>query len=200
MNDLDTYRGFDVPTHRSDVIPDIRQDTFDKELADAYDTFDREPGIDTDRDSITAKTKDRGSKVAFGKTLGKQSGENVRAWTDRVKVAHVDVLGRMLPGYGIIETINKDGICVRTYVFGSTLGLGVLSTNYTGESFMYFVERGQTPMGFITCSGYNTRYSLRLAVREAYRLARLALQRGTFKRCFKGQYVRGTGNVRRVVD
>ena len=196
MNDLDTYRRFDVPAYRSDVVPD----TFDKELAAAYDTFDREPGIDTDRNSITAKTKDRGSKVAFGKTLGKQSGENVRAWTDRVKVAHVDVLGRMLPGYGIIETINKDGICVRTYVFGSVLGLGVLSTNYTGESFMYFVERGQTPMGFITCSGYNTRYSLRLAVREAYRLARLALQRGVFKRCFKGQYVRGTGNVRRVVD
>ena len=36
MNDLDTYRGFDVPAHRSDVIPDIRQDTFDKELAVAY--------------------------------------------------------------------------------------------------------------------------------------------------------------------
>lgn len=32
MNDLDTYRGFDVPAHRSDVIPDIRQDTFDNLL------------------------------------------------------------------------------------------------------------------------------------------------------------------------
>lgn len=137
---------------------------------------------------------------SFGKTLAKLGTESIPDWRDRVGMAHESVLGRILPAYEILETLCLDRKTVKTFIYGSTLGLGVLSTNYTGESFMYFVEKGQTPMGFITCSGYNTRYSLRLAVREAYRLARLALQRGTFKRCFKGQYVRGTGNVRRVVD
>ena len=135
---------------------------------------------------------------SFGKTLAKLGTESIPDWRDRVGMAHESVLGRILPAYEILETLCLDGKTVKTFIYGSTLGLGVLSTNYTGESFMYFVEKGRSPMGFQTCSNFTNRFALNLAVREAYRLARLALQRGVFDRCYKSQYIRGAGQIRRV--
>lgn len=142
----------------------------------------------------TSLTEELGTRLAY------KGGESVSEWKDRVKMAHESALGRVLPHYQIIETLQKERKSVMTFIYGGSLGIGVLTTNFTGESFMYFVEQTRTPMKFLTCSSFQNRFSLTLAIREAYRITRLALQRGLFKRCFKTQYMRGQGEIRRLAD
>ena len=115
-------------------------------------------------------------------------------------MAHESALGRVIPQFKVIETLVKERRSVMTFVYGSVLGVGVLTTNFTGESFMYFIEQTRTPMKFLTCSSFQNRFSLTLAIREAYRITRLALQRGLFRRCFLAQYMRGQGEIRRLAD
>ena len=142
----------------------------------------------------TSLTEELGTRLAF------RGGESVSEWKDRVKMAHESALGRVLPQFRVLETLQKERKSIMTFIYGSILGIGVLTTNFTGESFMYFVEQTRTPMRFLTCSSFQNRFSLTLAIREAYRITRLALQRGLFKRCFKTQYMRGQGEIRRLAD
>ena len=137
---------------------------------------------------------------SIGSRLVKGGSESFESWCDRIKRAHISVLGRILPSYQIIESVPKWRRELQTFVYGSNLGLGVLSTLCTGESFMYFIEKTRTPMGFQTCSSWQRRYSMSLAIREAYRLTMLALKRGTFRRCYKAQYIRRLGQVRRMAE
>lgn len=137
---------------------------------------------------------------SIGSRLIKGGSETFPQWCDRIQDAHTSVLNRILPNYTILESVPKWRRELQTFVYGSNLGLGVLSTNITGESFMYFVEQTRTPMGFQTCSSWQRRYSMSLAIREAYRLTILALKRGVFKRCYKAQYLKRLGQVRRIAE
>jgi len=131
-----------------------------------------------------------------GMKMGKN--ETFDQWTERMGEVHRDILKKVLPSYEVMETLPKYNREVQTYVYGSVLGIGVLSTNTTGESFMYFVERSRVPMGYSTCSSWLKRFNLVLAIRDAYRMTMLALRRGVFRRCNRAQYRMGTGKIRRT--
>lgn len=140
------------------------------------------------------------AKDRIGSRLVKGGSESFPAWCSRVQEAHESALNRTLPNYNILESVPKWGREIQTFVYGSNLGLGVLSTNTTGESFMYFIEQTRTPMGYQTCSSYIRRYSITLAIREAYRLTIMAMKRGVFRRCYKAQYIKRLGQVRRIAE
>ena len=130
--------------------------------------------------------------------LKKNQSESFEAWADRVAEVHRTNLQRILPNYQVLDVVTHYNREVQTFVYGAMLGIGVLSTNKTGESFMYFVERSRVPMGYSTCSSWLKRYNLNLAIRDAYRMAMLALKRGVFRRCNISQYRKGTGKIRRA--
>lgn len=175
----------------SDTIDVVNRIGENEELRDLdLDEIQREYPTLEDVEAILDSQGETGMKQGKGETFDQ--------WVERIGEIHRNILNKVLPNYEVLETLPKYNREVQTYVYGSVLGIGVLSTVRTGESFMYFVERTRVPMGYSTCSSWLKRYNLVLAVRDAYRMAMLALKRGVFRRCSKAQYKMGTGKVRRT--
>jgi len=130
----------------------------------------------------------------------KSNSQTWNDWYDETSKRQKQAMKEVLPSASVLEEIRKRSPrCLQTFFWYSDVGIGVLSTNEYGETYCQFIEQYRYPPPHTTCSSYEHRYGMILPIRTALLNTQRAQKKGLFKRCNRGQYIKG-GEVRRLAS